>query len=47
MKTKYLGTWYEIQRKNSVFERKLKCGKAIYNLEEGSSISVFNSGLNV
>jgi lipocalin len=41
-----MGTWYEIQRFDSWFERKLKCGKAHYDLVSATSINVTNSGVN-
>lgn len=42
----YIGNWYEIRRLNSVFERQLKCGRAIYQIESSNSISVENNGIN-
>ncbi|MFA5927994.1 MAG: lipocalin family protein [Candidatus Margulisiibacteriota bacterium] len=41
---KYLGTWYEIARLPSWFERDLVGVSATYSLKENGHIEVFNSG---
>lgn len=41
---RYSGTWYEIARKPFVFETKLKCITATYNLRDDGKIDVINRG---
>ncbi|RNA30388.1 apolipo D-like, partial [Brachionus plicatilis] len=44
---RYVGKWYEIERKPVIFERNLKCVTAEYALKDNGRISVKNSGTNV
>ncbi|RMZ93383.1 apolipo D [Brachionus plicatilis] len=43
--SRYLGTWYEIERIPMFFERGLNCVTANYDLLSDSKISVKNSGI--
>merc|ERR1711872_5770 len=43
----YLGTWYEIMRIPTSFERGLKCGTAAYALKDNGHIRVHNRGIKV
>lgn len=45
-KTKYLGKWYEIARKDFRFEKDLKNTTAEYSLNEDGTIRVRNRGFN-
>lgn len=42
----YLGTWYEIERFNYVFEDFLNCVAATYGKLNSTHISVHNQGYN-
>lgn len=45
--TPYLGTWYEIERYNYIFEDFLKCVSATYDRLNDTAVSVYNKGFNV
>ena len=45
-KDRYLGTWYEIARFDSRFEKNLKNTTAAYSLNENGTIKVVNKGYN-
>lgn len=42
--SRYIGTWYEIQRFNYIFELGLKCVSATYGSINSTMISVYNKG---
>jgi apolipoprotein D and lipocalin family protein len=45
-KERYLGKWYEIARKDVIFERDMDNTYAEYSLNEDGTIKVYNSGYN-
>ncbi|MFN7015447.1 MAG: lipocalin family protein, partial [Bacteroidia bacterium] len=44
---KYSGTWYEIARFSSSFEKSLKCVTATYTLKDNGKIEVRNKGYKI
>lgn len=45
--SKYLGSWYEIERFNYIFEDFLKCLVATYGSINSTFVSVHNEGINM
>lgn len=44
--SRYLGTWYEIERFDYIFEADLECVKATYGAKADGTVSVRNEGFN-
>ena len=44
---KYLGTWFEIVRKENIFEKDLDFVTATYSLNSDGNINVLNKGFNI
>lgn len=45
--SKYLGTWFEIVRKDNIFEKDLDFVTATYSLKPDGDIEVLNKGFNI
>ena len=43
----YVGKWYEIERREQSFEERLKCVTATYGLQDATTITVRNAGVDL